>query len=110
MNIGIIGAGAIANFLLKEINEKKQENLKISSLYVRNKEKYAHLESQFGVKLFNDIEDFLNSDVEIVVEAAKLEAVNALIPTVLKKKDTVLISVGALADENLLNEINETVN
>ena len=110
MNIGIIGAGAIANFLLKEINEKKQENLKISSLYVRNKEKYAHLESQFGVKLFNDIEDFLNSDVEIVVEAANIEAVNSLIPTVLKKKDTVLISVGALADENLLNEINETVN
>ena len=43
MNIGLIGAGAIANFLLQELNEREQKGLSIQSIYVRDKEKYAVL-------------------------------------------------------------------
>ncbi|WP_062353042.1 aspartate dehydrogenase [Bacillus kwashiorkori] len=111
MNIGIIGAGAIANFLLQTINQpQRQENLRIKSVFVRNKEKYQLLESAYGVKLFTNLDDFLQSEIDIVVEAANIEAVKTLLPTVIKQKDTVLISIGAFADKLLLTEISKLLN
>ncbi len=110
MNIGLIGAGAIAHFLLKEVNYNQLENLRIKSVLVRNKEKYRLLESDFGVKVFTDLEAFLDSEIDIVVEAANINAVKTLLPSVMKKKDVVLISVGALADAALLTEIGNLVN
>ncbi|MFS0820363.1 aspartate dehydrogenase [Bacillus sp. 1P02SD] len=109
MNIGVIGAGAIATFLLKEVNQNQHENLRIKNILVRNKEKYEGLESNFGVKLFTDLQAFLDSEIDIVVEAANIHAVKTLLPSVIKKKDVVLISVGALADEALLTELSNLV-
>ncbi|MEH7223638.1 aspartate dehydrogenase [Bacillus sp. JJ1566] len=110
MNIGLIGAGAIATFLLKEINQNQHENLRIKSILVRNKEKYQSLESSFDVNLFTDLDAFLDSEIDIVVEAANIDAVKTLLPSVIRKKDAVLISIGALADELLLTEISDLVN
>ncbi|WP_246197286.1 aspartate dehydrogenase domain-containing protein [Cytobacillus depressus] len=67
-------------------------------------------ESNFGVKLFTDLNEFLDSKIDIVVETANIDAVKTLLPSVIKKKDTVLISVGALADEALLTEISHLFN
>ena len=105
MNIGLIGAGAIANFLLQELNEREQKGLSIQSVYVRDKEKYAMLTERFGVTLYTDLEAFLTSNIDLVVEAATIEAVQELVPAVLKRKPVVLISIGALADEQLLQQL-----
>lgn len=105
MNIGLIGAGAIGKFLLKKINEEQHGKLRITSIYVRNREKYQELEAQFGVTLFTDLRAFLDSDIDIVAEAADVQAVNQLLPDVIKEKDVVLISIGALVDEAFLTEI-----
>lgn len=105
MNIGLIGAGAIAHFLLEEMNQKQQKSLHIQSVLVRDKEKYQTLEKQFGVTLFTDLEAFLDSKIDIVVEAADINALKALVPVVIKRKSMVVISVGALADGELLAEI-----
>ena len=105
MNIGLIGAGAIANFLLKKINDNQHGRLQIKSIYVRDREKHQALESAFGVTLYTDLETFLDSGIEIVVEAANVAAVKTLLPSVVKKKDAVLISVGALVDDALLSEV-----
>lgn len=110
MNIGIIGAGAIAKFLLENINGREDKTLSIKSIFVRDKEKYLPLESKFQVILYTNLESFLDSDIDIVVEAADIHAVKALIPCVIKKKDVVLISVGALADEELLKDISQLSN
>lgn len=107
MNIGLIGAGAIANFLLEKLNGDQGENLRIKSILVRDKEKYRSIESNFQVKLFTNLDAFLSSDIDIVVEAADIQAVKSLVPSVLKEKDVVLISIGALADGELLEEISE---
>ena len=109
MDIGLIGAGAIANFLLKEVNQNQYGNLRIKSIFVRSKEKYQVLEKKFGVTLFTNLEKFLDSGIDIVVEAANIDAVKTLIPAVIKKKDVMLISVGALADEALLTEISNLI-
>ena len=105
MNIGLIGAGAIAHFLLGKISHKQHERLQIKSIFVRNKEKHRLLESKFGVTLYTDLEKFLDSEIDIVVEAANINAVKTLLPSVMKTKDVVLISVGALADHALLTEL-----
>ncbi len=114
MNIGIIGAGAIAHFLLEQLQQDRSIN--ITSVLVRDKEKYEKLQQKFNITLYTDVEQFLQADIEVVVEAANLEAVKSLIPTVIRKKSVVLISIGALVDEELLanltalaNEFNQTL-
>src|SRR4051794_30671610 len=109
MKIGLIGAGAIARFLLGKIN-LQNESLQITSVFVRNRERYRLLESEFGVTLYTDLEAFLNSEIDIVVEAANINAVKTLLPSVIKVKDVVLISIGALADEALMTEISNLTN
>ncbi|MEI3613397.1 aspartate dehydrogenase [Pseudogracilibacillus sp. SO30301A] len=105
MKIGIIGAGAIATYLFDELNGKRNEKITVMSVFVRNDEKYEYLEGKYDLKLFTEIEKFLESGIDVVVEAANVEAVRNLLPTVLKQKETVLISIGALAEEDFLNEI-----
>lgn len=104
MNIGLIGSGAIGRYLLEKINKEKHPALLVKSILVRNREKYQHLEAEYGVKLHTDAEAFLSADIDIVVEAANVEVVRTMLPEVIKKKDTMLISVGALVDEDLLME------
>ncbi len=104
MNLGLIGSGAIGQYLLKKINGEKHPELNITCILVRNREKYQHLEDEYGVTLYTDADEFLASDIDMVVEAANVETVRALLPEVIRKKDTMLISVGALVDEALLEE------
>lgn len=102
MNIGLVGSGAIGQYLLKNINGNSHGALKITSVFVRNYDKYQHLEDQYNVKLFTDLKQFLAADTDIVVEAANVETSKELLPAIIKVKDTMLISIGALADEDLL--------
>ncbi|RYG73193.1 aspartate dehydrogenase [Lentibacillus lipolyticus] len=107
MNIGIVGAGAIANFLMKEINQNGTGEMQIKSVFVRDPGKYQELEHQFDVKLFDHLDAFLTSGIDIVVEAANIAAVHEWMPKILPKKDVVLISIGALADAGFLREMND---
>lgn len=107
MNIGLIGAGAIARFLLNELNKKQLNVFRITSVFVRDKEKYHTLENTYGVQLYTDLDGFLDSAIDIVVETADIEAVKTLIPTVIERKDIILISIGALADTDILKKLVE---
>lgn len=104
MNVGLIGAGAIATYLLEELYQN--DEIAVTSIFVRNKEKYAYLQEQYGISLFTNLHDFLGADIDIVVEAANVEAVQEILPIVLKQKDTVLISIGALVEEDFLKQLN----
>ncbi len=104
LNIGLIGGGAIATFLLEEIEQKDIKEIYIRSVLVRDLQKYAHLE-KYGITLYTDVEEFLDSQIDLVVETATVEAVREIIPTVLKKKDVILISIGALVDDDFLQEL-----
>lgn len=104
MRIGVIGGGAIATFLLDEIEKHPEEDVCIRSVFVRNREKYIHLEA-YGVTLYTDLTEFLKSPIDLVVEAATVELVPIVIPTVLTEKDVILISIGALVDETFLQQL-----
>src|SRR5690625_2349168 len=102
MNVGIIGAGAIATYLLEE---QEQYEYKITSIFVRHRQKYKHLEKKFGVTLYTDFQMFLQSRIDIVVEAAGVAAAKQLITQSITYKDTIIISIGALTDMELLEQI-----
>lgn len=104
MNIGIIGAGAISSFLL-DATKEDSSNLTIKSIFVRDKEKYLHLEQEYDVRLYTDLNHFIDSGIDIVVEAATVEAAQDLAPIILKQKDMVMISIGALADASFMQKI-----
>lgn len=107
MNIGIVGAGAIAHFLFKEINQKHHNDLRVKSVFVKDRKKYEKVAAEFEVELFTELDDFLSSEIDVVVEAANINAVNDLVPTIIMRKDVVVISVGAFADSELLTEISQ---
>src|SRR5690625_1041942 len=79
MNIGIIGGGAIAKFLLKK-------DVNVKSLLVRNQEKHKALANTYNVDLYTKIDDFLSSEIDVVVEAASVEAVKQYLPKILQKR------------------------
>lgn len=106
MNIGLIGAGAIGQFLLN--HTKRQDNLNITSILVRDEEKYRYLVDEYDVELYTNLSDFLKSNIDIVVEAANVEAVKQYLKDVLKIKDMMIISIGAFSDTSLLEDVKES--
>lgn len=106
MNIGLIGAGAIGQFLLK--HTKSQDNLHITSILVRDEAKYHYLVDEYDVELYTNLNDFLKSNIDIVVEAANVEAVKQYLKDVLKIKDMMVISIGAFSDTSLLEDVKES--
>lgn len=105
MNIGVIGAGAIATYVLETAAEDSSIN--VESVLVRDKEKYAGIAARYGVTLYTDVEDFLASNIDIVVEAANVSAVEMLLPTILCKKSALIISIGAFVDETFTVRMKE---
>src|SRR5699024_12656433 len=92
-NIGLIGTGNIAEYLLEEINKKANFPVKIVAGFVRNKEKYSHLKEKYDVEITEDINRLLESDIDIVVEAANVAAVKENLSKVIKNKDSIVFCV-----------------
>lgn len=99
MKIGLIGAGAIATYLLETAD---QHNYEISAVLVRNEEKYQAWAENHQVTLYSDVDKFLSASIDIVVEAANVQAVKQYLPTVIEKKNAIVISIGAFVDEVFL--------
>nr|WP_106784405.1 aspartate dehydrogenase [Lysinibacillus timonensis] len=108
MNIGIIGTGNIAHFLLEEIGKCNSENsnLTIVSVFGRNREVGNEIATRFNVSFFDDVNVFLDSPIDIVVEAATVNVMRDLGPKIVNAgKSLVISSVGALADPAFYDEL-----
>ena len=110
MKIGLIGAGAIGQYLLKYINGKHHEKMEITSVLVRDFDKYAHLQKEYRVNLYTDINEFIDSEIDIIVEAANVSVAVDLLPKIIKRKEVMLISVGALANQETLKLVEQSDN
>lgn len=109
MKLGLIGCGNIGKFLLQAIN--KDELLpggKICSIYTRRKESTAQLSKEFDAEFYGDIESLLNSDIDLVIEVATIEAAQEYALKVLQGgKDLLLSSIGVMADINFEEKVGE---
>src|SRR5699024_2525541 len=77
----------------------------VKSVYVRDKEKYADFAAKNNIVLYQDIDALLDSDIDIVVEAANVEAVEMLLPVIVKRKSVVIISIGAFVNQGCLTNM-----
>lgn len=105
MRIGLIGAGAIGTYILDQCNKKASYPFYVTNVFVRNREKYTELEATYAIKLHDDFEQFLQSDVDIIVEAATINAVATYVPRAIKKFDVVVISIGAFVNLDFYDEV-----
>lgn len=109
MNIGIMGTGNIANYLLEIINGEKQIEGIVTSIFGRNRTAGEQLAGQYKTRFYQDFESFIGSDVDIVVEAAAVEvAAVYAVPVLENNKDLIVSSIGAFADAGFLEQARET--
>lgn len=112
MNIGLIGTGSIGEFLLQKINQDKSlPGSQITAVFdEREKAKMTlpTLLNRYKFTAFDDVDRFLESDVDIVVECANIEVVQSYARRIVQEKDLLLISIGALADLVLYEHLQET--
>jgi aspartate dehydrogenase len=109
MRIGVIGGGNVARFLLKSINLDRQlPGCRVESAYLRSPAKADEWKQLYGTSTFCDLDAFLDSDIDVVVEAATVQAVRDCAEKVVQKgMDLVIISVGALVDPALYQRLND---
>lgn len=120
MKIGLIGRGTIGTFLIEQINQQRVfPHLEIVGVLDEREVASEPLEvftKRYGINGYTTLPSFLDAQLDLVVECANVEAVRAYAPAVIQQKDLFLISVGALADftmkdqlEQLVREYNRTL-
>ncbi|QKE75852.1 aspartate dehydrogenase [Arthrobacter citreus] len=103
LKIGLIGYGAIGQDIVKYINEGKAGDVMLNAVLVRRKDKYA---SQISHLFFENEEAFFELGLDVIIEAAGHEAIYKYGKRALSSNsDFVIASVGALADDTLLAEL-----
>src|SRR5690625_7810612 len=94
----MIGGGAIATYIIEMVKKQAENRMHVQSILVRQQEKYVELAARHHVDLYTEIETFIASDIDIVVEAANVQAVQDFLPTILRQTSAVIIIVGAFVD------------
>ncbi|MEH7451742.1 aspartate dehydrogenase [Gottfriedia acidiceleris] len=109
MKLGLIGCGNIGQFLLQAINKDGMlPGGKIVSIYTRCEESGVQLAKEFETENYQSVDALLLSDVDLVIEAATVEAAKEYAIKVLEGgKDLLLSSIGVMADSTFEEEIRE---
>jgi len=107
MKIGLIGCGNIGKFILQSINKNGiLPGSRIDGIFARNLDHAQQVAVEYSTKAYSTVHDLLQSDIDVVIEAANIQAVKAYSTTVLEHgKDLLLISVGALADRAFFDQL-----
>ena len=104
IRIGLLGCGNIGHLIAKY-----REGVEIVALYDILYEKALDLASSCNGRPYQDFDEFLNADMDLVVEAASVRAVMRYAEQVLASgKDLVVMSVGAFSDQEFYTLIRET--
>jgi len=106
VNIGLIGSGNIASYLLENLESNGQEDIKITSVFGRNKKVGEQLADQFGIQFYTDFQEFIQSPIDLVVEAATIDAAKQYMKMVLENdRDLMISSIGVFKDDEVLHEV-----
>ncbi|MET1125073.1 MAG: aspartate dehydrogenase [Archaeoglobaceae archaeon] len=104
MKVGIIGCGSIGGFVAKWLS--KADGFKLVSVFDIDREKALKLSEEMKINVAENIDEFLEKDMDVVVEAASQQAVFDYTEKVLMSgKDLIVLSVGAFADEEFYSKI-----
>ena len=111
INIGLIGKGNLGSYLLQKINKEKiLPNASIVAILDEREKSKADLPAfahTYGCEAFHDIESFIQSNIDIVVECSNIETAKTYSREVVKHKALMIISIGAFADVSFANELEQ---
>ncbi|MET3575921.1 aspartate dehydrogenase [Bhargavaea ullalensis] len=106
MKIGVLGTGNIAAYLLECINDKQLVDGEVTAVCGRNRETGAGLAERHGVRFYENFEEFIRLDVDVVIEAAAIEVAAArAVDVLMNGKDFIASSIGAFKDAGFLEEV-----
>ena len=104
IRVGLLGCGNVA-----EVIAGGNNGINITALFDTVHSHAEHLSEIANAPAYENFEDFLAQDFDIVVEAASVAAVYEHAEDVLKSgKDIIILSVGALADKDFKNNLIKT--
>lgn len=113
MRIGIIGCGTIGQFLLEKVNQEKVlQGYKITAILderEKSVEKLQDFSTRYAVDSYQDLDQFLQSSIDIVIESANIEFVEKYATRIVKEKDLLMISIGALSNLSFHDKLASTV-
>lgn len=107
LNVGLIGCGAIGGTLAQSIIEGKAGDVKLVAICDIDKQKIERLNIQLGLSnllVTTSYDEIIYSkNIELVIEAASQNVVEAISERVLNAgKNMLIMSIGALKDKDLL--------
>lgn len=108
MRIGLIGCGAIGTTISRAVDH--DQNFDLSAVYDLDRQQAAKMVQNLSreVRVAEDIDELLSFELEVVVEAASQHAVEQYGAKILHSgKDLMVMSVGAFADDKLLEEVTQ---
>ncbi|MEM2987605.1 MAG: aspartate dehydrogenase [Candidatus Bathyarchaeia archaeon] len=109
LGVGLIGCGVIGTMLAQAIDMGQAGDTCLFMVFDRNLERAKNLAQRLKSKpkIAKSVDELLEcEDVQLVIEAASQGAVKAYAVDVLRaRKDLMIMSVGALVDYGLLEEI-----
>lgn len=106
--VGIVGCGTIGSQLAASVDSGSVGNATLVSLFdiVPGSADALKAKLRSAPSAHVDFERFIGTSCDIVVEAASQDAVRKFAPQVLESgKDIMIMSVGALADKDLLSDL-----
>jgi aspartate dehydrogenase len=112
-NVGLIGCGTIGSELALAIDSGKIKKAALVSLYDEVENVVVELKSKLqnkNTKTFSNFSQFISStafaNADIIIEAASQDAVRKFAKIIIQSgKDLIIMSIGALAEANLLHEL-----
>ena len=107
MRVGLIGLGGMGKVVVGELGQHEDSHLQLCGAIVAAEDfKQARANPQAGIPLFQDIDQLLQAEPDIVAEVAGHGAVREYAERVLESgRDLLIISTGALADEALYQRL-----
>lgn len=107
IRVGLIGFGAIGREVAEAIHDGRAGRSRLVSVLVRSPEKIEpDCARRLGCRFTTDAADFLDSAMDLVVEAAGHDALRSYAEAVLRAdKDLMVAAVGAFADAGLWERV-----
>ncbi|WP_257350525.1 aspartate dehydrogenase [Pseudalkalibacillus decolorationis] len=108
MKIGLIGCGNIGKFLLETLNiNRALPECRIDAVYEGRKKDLSLFSKTYDIEVYEDFTGFMNSGIDLVIEAANIQVVEEYAPTIIENgKDLLIVSVGALGDNSFYKKLN----
>ncbi len=101
--VGLLGCGNVGHIIAGRC-----DGFVVTAVYDVDTKRAQEVADLCGATVYPDFDGFMESDADIIVEAASVAAVREYAQAVLSKgKDIIVLSVGALADDALRNDIED---